>query len=387
MPERLNSLDVARGIAALAVIFWHWQHFFMGSVGLESTAVAFEMTDQPFYNYFSAFYQRGFCAVMFFFVLSGFVFFWLYQESISNRQCSLRKFALLRFARLYPLHLVTLIAVAVLQWMYRSESGTEFVFTHNDTYHFALNLVGMTHWGLESGYSFNAPTWSVSVEIGLYAIFFAAAYWGHTTWRKVLGVVVVTIVLDRLRLGGPWVDGVSSFFLGGLTYFAAVHYLKTRTVRSDLVICLATLAVWFGFAVTGKAMFRIPVFPLTIMTLIITELRFARVFRPFVWIGDLTYSSYLLHFPLQIVFAIVVIKAGYDASVFYEPMSLVAFLSVLLPASWLTFHYFERPMQSWIRNLFTRRNVNALPDCLVHPGTLELQLGGSESSVASKKAA
>jgi uncharacterized membrane protein len=26
--ERLHTLDTLRGIAALSVVFWHWQHFF-----------------------------------------------------------------------------------------------------------------------------------------------------------------------------------------------------------------------------------------------------------------------------------------------------------------------------------------------------------------------
>ncbi|MDE2367149.1 MAG: hypothetical protein KGM95_09475, partial [Betaproteobacteria bacterium] len=28
--ERFYSLDVLRGIAALSVVLWHWQHFFVG---------------------------------------------------------------------------------------------------------------------------------------------------------------------------------------------------------------------------------------------------------------------------------------------------------------------------------------------------------------------
>ena len=34
MPKRFHSLDVVRGIAALSVVLWHWQHFFYdGTIG------------------------------------------------------------------------------------------------------------------------------------------------------------------------------------------------------------------------------------------------------------------------------------------------------------------------------------------------------------------
>ena len=48
MPERLYSLDVLRGIAALAVVFWHWQHFFY----IGDTAIGFETREQPLFNAF-----------------------------------------------------------------------------------------------------------------------------------------------------------------------------------------------------------------------------------------------------------------------------------------------------------------------------------------------
>ena len=42
----------------------------------------------------------------------------------------------------------------------------------NDLYHFFLQIFFISAWGFENGNSFNAPIWSVSVEIGIYILFF-----------------------------------------------------------------------------------------------------------------------------------------------------------------------------------------------------------------------
>src|SRR5437762_3835756 len=168
IPKRLYSLDVLRGLAALSVVFWHWQHFSYS--GTQPAIVSPERL--PLYPVFFLFYTKGALAVDLFFSLSGFVFFWLYSDSVSRKTISGREFAWLRFTRLYPLHLATLLAVAFGQWAYHSRTGAFFVYHFNDAKHFALNLFLGSSWGLENGFSFNGPVWSVSVEVALYAMFF-----------------------------------------------------------------------------------------------------------------------------------------------------------------------------------------------------------------------
>ena len=110
-PKRLYSLDVTRGIAALAVVLWHWQHFaFNGS----APPLDFDSTSQPLYIPLKIFYERGDWAVQYFFLLSGFIFFWLYASAIAKKEISFIRFWIQRISRLYPLHLVTLIVVALL---------------------------------------------------------------------------------------------------------------------------------------------------------------------------------------------------------------------------------------------------------------------------------
>jgi len=156
--RRFYSLDVLRGVAALAIVFWHWQHFhWVHGVPLV----------RPMERIFFLFYGGGWLAVYLFFTLSGFVFFWLYAKDVANRRVSARDFFVLRFSRLYPLYLATLLAAALGHFAFRRLSGTDFVYRFNDGYHFLLNLGMASSWGLEKGNSFNGPARTISVEAAL----------------------------------------------------------------------------------------------------------------------------------------------------------------------------------------------------------------------------
>ncbi len=45
LPKHLYSLDVLRGIAALAVVFWHWKHFLVYGTGLDLEFINFPELD------------------------------------------------------------------------------------------------------------------------------------------------------------------------------------------------------------------------------------------------------------------------------------------------------------------------------------------------------
>ena len=103
-------IDFSRMIAALSVVIWHYQHF--------AWPGNFIKEQQPLYKYLNIFYEKGYGGVHVFFCISGFIFFWKYRETISSRVVEGKEFFISRFARLYPLHLLTLFLVAFLQLVY-----------------------------------------------------------------------------------------------------------------------------------------------------------------------------------------------------------------------------------------------------------------------------
>jgi peptidoglycan/LPS O-acetylase OafA/YrhL len=118
---RFYSLDILRGIAAIAVVLYHWRHFF-GSNLPHSQKI--DVMKMPFADWSSLIYVHGHLAVDLFFCLSGFIFYFLYSKPIVSGNISPSNFFWLRFTRLYPLHLVTLLTVYIGQ--------SAFYYAHGD---------------------------------------------------------------------------------------------------------------------------------------------------------------------------------------------------------------------------------------------------------------
>ena len=128
----------------------------------------------PLYKFLGVIYDHGIFGVHVFYTISGFVFAHIYLST--TERISSKNFFINRFARLYPLHFATLILVTFLQLFSLGAFDTFQVIQINDFYHFFLNVMFISSWGFENGHSFNAPIWSVSVEVAIYIILFYYLY-------------------------------------------------------------------------------------------------------------------------------------------------------------------------------------------------------------------
>jgi peptidoglycan/LPS O-acetylase OafA/YrhL len=379
LPRHFYSLDALRGLAALSVVFWHWQHFFCRGTKLAS----FSVTRQPLYRAFWPFYAEGWRAVDLFFCLSGFIFFWLYGSKIGRGTISPRGFALLRFSRLYPLHLLTLLLVAAEQLLFRSRHGSFFVYPYNDARHFVLQLLFASHWGFQYGYSFNAPVWSVSMEVLLYFTFFVTCRLGMRRWWHLV-LFVLAGLLIMMRVHPDLGRGVSSFFMGGLSFHAVDRLHRNDFSRRALQgIVVITVLAWLvvpsvlflglpsriyhvGFpagepTILGKHLVAVAVsqinflsynlilFPLTVTALALVESRRGALGKRLSFLGHISYSSYLLHFPLQLGFVLIGSSLSPGSPFFYSPVSLVLFFGTLIPLSLGSYWFFEKPARSFLR--------------------------------------
>jgi peptidoglycan/LPS O-acetylase OafA/YrhL len=78
-------------------------------------------------------------------------------------------------------------------------------------------------------------------------------------------------------------------------------------------------------------------------------------------LGDLTYSSYLLHFPTQLTFVLLVDAAGLGRAEFFNTsVALLAYLGVTFGAAALAFRYLEGPAQRTLRAATLRPSNNKL---------------------------
>lgn len=365
-PRHLHSLDVARGIAAIAVVLWHWQHFYYVGGTLSHD---YRTNRLPLYSMLHLFYDYGDRAVPLFFSLSGFVFFWLYAETVSSGSLTLRAFAVQRVSRLYPLHVITFLSVALMQPWYRDLIGEDFVFIYNDAYHFALNCVMLAGVAQGTQLSYNGPSWSVSVEIVLYGIFFLYC----VAFRpRLLGQLIAAaagfVILGHFRstLG----NSVGSFFLGGAAHTMSL-YLSQKAWRrnAENVFVVAVAMLWLALLAWPPGAYAVLplrslslsaetvstfLFPTTILALVLAETRWpaqferaARITR----LGPISYSIYLIHFPLQLAVMICVVRGWIGSAIVSSFVALPAFFALAIPLSLVSHYYFELPMQRRLRRL------------------------------------
>lgn len=159
MKKRFEALDAFRGICALSVVVFHMH--LTGSI-----------TELSFFRGSAIF-------VEFFFVLSGFVLAHGYAYKENLKFFTFMKF---RFFRLYPLHLFmffvmfTLEIGKLLAYKYGGFVFNNLPFTNS----FAIqeiipNLLLIQSWTpYTDPLTFNFPSWSISIEFYMYALFFGS---------------------------------------------------------------------------------------------------------------------------------------------------------------------------------------------------------------------
>jgi len=342
-PDHFHAVDMLRGFAAVTVLLNHYRQmqYPPGTFDIDAAAMAGVL---PLYGWLWPFYVYGNWAVQVFWMISGLVFAKVYAGTATPGG----EFLLRRIARLYPLHLLTLLLVAGLQLVAVSQLGTSLIVGNNDGWHFGLNLFLASSWGLEQGKSFNAPIWSVSVEMLIYLVFWLVSK--PLLSRGLAGpllLVVAAGMMLRLEVGGHFIwQCAQYFFIGSALYHVAAHH--ARPVR-DLGAIVALMAAVCAAMPVVAGDFRIGNFFLPFAILLVGGAALIDLgpwgerLRRVRFIGDSTYGIYLWNVPLQIATLLLFAELGIPAAVWQHPAMLVAYLAVCCGAGWLSFRWIEKP--------------------------------------------
>jgi peptidoglycan/LPS O-acetylase OafA/YrhL len=346
---RLTHIDLARGVAALAVVLVHYRWLF--DPPLWNPLMADRL---PLYALLWPFYDYGGVAVQAFWVLSGVVFAVTYcREDV---RFSLRDFAIRRFSRLYPLHLATLLLVAAIQALSFAVFGTHQVYENNDAYHFVLQLFFASSWGFQVGDSFNGPIWSVSVEIIAYAMFAAYVLAASRNVPAALAIACAGIVWWLLS-ANVIVYCFGLFFLGVAASLAVAWLARRLSKRSMLLlgVALVSASVAIAAAVVRSGqidrlstVLTIVCLPIAIAGLVCMDFSLPPVPRSLGWIGAITYATYLTHMPILMMMKMTIAALGWQ-DVVAEPATLAVFCGTVIAVSIPVYRYFEVPAQAWLR--------------------------------------
>ncbi|ADP70094.1 acyltransferase 3 [Rhodomicrobium vannielii ATCC 17100] len=344
-------VDGLRGLAALSVLVFHYQHFFMPKAGEMPSADVIH--GLPLYSIAYPFYNYGWIGVQIFWIISGFVFAHIYLRA---PKMTAADFFLRRFARLYPLHFATLLAVAALQAISIRSTGHFQIYENNDAQHFLLHLFMASNWFQRGDWSFNGPIWSVSVEVLIYAVFFALI--PFLTRRRFLRFLAALSFVGLYGLGFKHVaiECAVCFFAGASLYTVAEwRGMRRRVIVAPvLVAALAVLAIFAARMSDNKTVVLWTFAASAVTVFVCLDLLLSHRAEWLKRLGDISYPVYLLHVPVQIALLTAFDWGMLDRSMTTSAWFMLAFIVAIVLAALYTHRHFEMPAQKAIRAALSR---------------------------------
>ena len=342
------SVDFLRGIAALSVVVFHFKNFGGGGGDLQRPASALDQVG--LLNLLEPVRHHGALAVMVFWAISGFVFMNIY----AGERPSGFTFFIRRFARLYPLHLLTLLVVALVQAIAIATIGHSLIYHDNDGWNFMLHLFMASEWGLGHGESFNYPIWSVSAEIMIYAAFWALVRFFPLNLVRLI-MIWAAFEVAAILTGSGLIILCGVYFFGGAIIYSLFRLWPEGSRRNLMVLAVVGLVLSGGLGLIGRSVdlpitaWLLPAIGCLLLIFVTAEDRSAgRYFRLTRPVGDITYSSYLWHSPLQML---ILLGAGWGlwpVDGLFNDIFFVAYLTLICVLSVLSFKWIERPAQRWL---------------------------------------
>lgn len=339
----LYGMELLRGLAAIAVLILHYQHFYYLSPILKATDA--DRLSQPFWGQLTIIYTHGALGVQVFWVVSGVVLSCVYLGMAS---CD--NFFLNRFSRIYPLHLITLLFLVVLQKISISHSGHAQIYDHNSLANFFLHVLFLVGFRGDTNYGFNGVVWSVSVEIALYVSFYFFLKVSRYRITLTTGILLTFALLDRFFPSMQVLECGKYFFLGVLLFL-----LRNTSQQYLLIFALGAFVLQYFF--TNQRIFLL----ITTLVAIVLYAEFILRTLPRLALvvveklGATSYALYLLHIPVQVALLLVLDFFGIDRKLVASDYRFFLSYFVFLFLFALLIHRFiELPARDRLRSKFKR---------------------------------
>lgn len=332
-PARIPILDPLRGIAALAVM---WFHFTQGDHLLDQggwTAALLKSSG-----------TYGWAGVEFFFVISGFVL----PYALLKGQYRLRNygtFLLKRLTRLEPPYLVS-IALALGLWFL----GASTPWFRGQPFDLEWPRLFL-HLGYLNSYfgfaSYIPIYWTLAIEFQFYlsiALLFPLIVHPRRWLRDLLPVALA--VLSRFPSRPDTIFHCLPLFCMGIATFQHYAGLAPRRVWvGQLVVAAAFCLATMGGVATAAGLSAALLIGLSTSTDLLRAGRGQRLLRALGWAGTVSYSLYLVHIPIG--GRVVGLGARFNPGLGLQCLTLAAAILASLVAAWVLHRLVERPSQRW----------------------------------------
>lgn len=309
-------------------------------------------------DYFGVFvkemFSQGFIGVSFFFILSGFILSYSYEDKLKNEVTSKRQFILLRLARIVPMHLLLAMPFILLTIHLKN-----FDFSKTLT-----NILLMQSWIPKEDYYFslNGVSWSLSDELFFYLMFIPLIYTSITK-KVITAISIITLLLtiyflkiiqtEELNHWLYYIFPVSRLveFICGMIIYACWKNSRQQTVDSLLfLISLSPLLIAIYYSNNINNSLRYSLYYLLPMVIFFTSCIYLRngvihtilSSKTLELLGKSSFIFYLIHQPI-ILFCFKIF--GHNPG----PLYLIALLVIITIVSIILYKLVEEPLELMLR--------------------------------------
>ena len=333
-------------------------------------------------------FNHGYLAVDFFFMLSGFVISYAYDDRW-KRNLNIGRFFQRRLIRLHPMVLmgaavgaITFCLQGAVQWDGTAISSPQILLAILCAMLFIPALPGLSYEVRGNGEMFplNGPSWSLFFEyIGniLYALFIrrlstraltvltvllgAALSWFALTDVSGYGSIGVGWTLDSANFVGGMLRMLFPYTMGLLLS----RHFKPFKVRGAFWICSVALLVLFlvpyiagmqPVCLNGiyEMVCVIVVFPILVWTGASGTTTDKRSTAICSFLGDLSFPLYVVHYPLMYLFYAWLIRSGLHCFTDTWPVVIVVYVGSIVVAV-LCLKLYDEPLRHWLARRFVSK--------------------------------
>ena len=307
----------------------------------------------------------------FFFILSGFIISYSFDSKNESQKKDSSGYLFNRFSRIYPLHLVmTLIFIFFIFDKTKSVNPTSLL----------ESLLLMQSWVPDQSiyWGLNAVSWSISDEAFFYVAFLFLI---KLTKKSILSLFIsLLVVIVSFKLSTPASVGDSTWlfyinpafrivdFICGMLLF---HLYKILKNKENISFALATLlettsvAVMIAFVYAGINLgvsnaWRCDIFYIIPMSFVILTFSLERGAisramsnKVFVFLGEASFSLYMIHTTIFAMFYLHIYQYFYAAHV-SSYTTLAYLLAFCVISSCIVYEFFEKPMNNYLKRFYKR---------------------------------
>ena len=387
--QYLTNLTPLRGIAALLTVIFHVDLMVGGGGGM-----LIKFKD-------SLLLSRMYLMVDFFFVLSGFIMLHVYGQWFKENTngSDFKRFTIARFARVYPLHFVTLVYCVLLKVIFTMAGGIDnnpISAVSNNYATIPSHLLLIHSMNVNEWFTWNNASWSISTEWWMYMVFpFLVKPFSKLTslgrafvvLACLLGYLFITFYIVPIvtvpasipfTKVNPSDYGINvsyqygflrcffGFVLGMIMYQAYNQGFIQKLLSNGYAILLLTLGLFLCLHFAVPDVFSVSLFPLILLSAAYGSKNMNTFFstKPLQRIGDWSFSIYLVHQPILYTIFTVFSFLNPPKQGGGPPPQLgqiagwticLVFIAITLLISYLTYRFVEVPARNAINRKFGKK--------------------------------